>query len=148
MAVDDLQKYFIPMGIGHVSILKLVEELFDYRLVESYDPSSARIDEEQRVKISTSGRTHMELSLHNPIYMSSMAGATGVRQAEVAKEIGEWLNVRPMPNWPLLINAFVNYCLREDECFVEVPPSEDYGGQRLLRADLKSRWLVHRASAK
>lgn len=148
MAVDDLQKYFLPMGIGHVSILKLVEELFEYRLVDSYDPSSAHIDEDQRVKISPSGRTHMDLSLHNSIYMTSMACATGVRHIEVAKEIGDWLNVRPMPNWPLLINAFINYCLREDECFVEVPPPEDYEGQRLMRAELKGRWSVHRAPVK
>lgn len=140
MAVDDLQKYFLPMGIGHVSVLNLVEELFEYRLVDSYDPSSRHIDEEQRVKVSTSGRTHMELSLHNAIYMANMACATGIRHFDVAKEIGDWLNTRPTSNVPMLISTFINYCLREDECFVEVPPSDDYDGQRLLRAELKGRW--------
>lgn len=145
MEIEDLQKYFLPMGIGHINVLKLVEELFEYRLVEAYDPSSTHMDEEQRVKISASGRTHTELSLHNAIYMSSMASTTGVRNIEVAKDIRDWLNVRPIPNWPLLINSFVTYCMREDECFIELPPSEDYDGQRILRAELKGRWSVHRS---
>lgn len=146
MTVEDLQKYFLPMGLGHISVLALVSELLEYRLIDPYDPSSSHVDEEQRVRISSSGRTHMDLALHNPIYVSSMACTTGLRDYAVAKEIENWMNVRPLPNFALLMSAFVGYCLHEDETFMEIPPSDDYAGQRLLRSDLKGRWSVHRST--
>ena len=148
MTVEELQKYFLPMGLGHISVLKLVDELFEYRLVEPYDPSAVHVNEEQRVRVTSSGRTHMDLALHNSIYLSSMACTTGLRDYAVAKDIEAWFNVRPAPNWALMVNAFITYCLQEDEMFMELPHSEEYEGQHLLRTELKGRWSVHRSTSK
>ena len=50
MTVEDVQKYFLPAGLGGTNICQLVHELLLYGLLEPYDPSSLQVDEEQRVR--------------------------------------------------------------------------------------------------
>jgi len=142
MSIEEINRYFLPMGLGSHVIVPLIEELLRYRLVEPYDPSSINVDEEQRVKVTTSGRTHMELVLRDGIYVQQMACTTAIRNEDTVRIIRDQLHNKKGIDWNGIRRAFIAYCLDQDAVFVTVPSDESYDGQRLLRAEIKRRWTT------
>ncbi|MDP1768368.1 MAG: hypothetical protein Q8L74_06125 [Nitrospirota bacterium] len=142
MSVEEINKYFLPMGLGGHVIVPVIAELLRYRLVEPYDPSSMNVDEEQRIKSTTSGRTHMELVLRDGIYVSQMACTTAIRNEDTVITIREHLYSKKGIDWNGIRKAFISYCLDQDDVFITVPADESYDGQRLLRAEIKRRWTT------
>jgi hypothetical protein len=140
--IEDIIKYLLPMGLGAHVTLPLIGELLRHRLVEPYDPSSVKVDEEQRIRVTTSGRTHMELALRDPIYVAQMACTTAMRNEDIVRIIRESLYDKKGSDWDGLRKSFISYCLDQDHIFITVPSDDSYGGQQLLRAELKRRWTT------
>ena len=142
ISIEEMNKYFLPMGLGGHVIIPLIGELLSYRLAEPYDPSSATIHEEQRIRATVSGRTHMELVLRDAIYVAQMACTTPVRNEDTARTIRENLYNKKGTDWNALRKTFISYCLDQDGVFITVPSDESYEGQQLLRTEIRRRWTT------
>jgi predicted type IV restriction endonuclease/energy-coupling factor transporter ATP-binding protein EcfA2 len=143
ISIDNIVNYFEPMGIAEYYIYAYVEQLLKYRLITPYDPSSDSIDGGLMVKVTHSGKIHMEFSLSEMIYITSMALVTALRRNNISDEIREidrtYYGV-PKDKWLDLTNKFISYCLDEDKVYVSIPTNSSYEGQHLLRRELAEKW--------
>jgi hypothetical protein len=140
--VDDIQNFFEPTGLPRNTTNRLLENLLQYRLLETYDPTDNAIYEQQRVRITPSGKIHYEISLNDDIYVSHMALTTPIRNYDLVYEIRE-VRKHKMEgkDWYIIISKFISYCLEQDKQFINIPELPSYHGQKFLRTDLKRKWV-------
>lgn len=141
--VDSIINYFDPAGISSSIIKENLQELLSYRLIQPYDPTDQIIYEDQRLRVSHSGRIHYEFSLTKDSYVSHMALVTPIRNYDLVSDIRlimrsklkrtEWLNI---------ISTFMKYCLEQDEIFISLPKAPAYNSQSQLRHELKMKWII------
>lgn len=141
-ALDQVQKYFEPMHVNSSTIKNIVRDLYSRRLVEAYDPSLEIINEDDKVRITPSGRLHIELATRNKMYMSNMAIRTPVRNQTTAEEIALYNSKRNTDGYTQLRKAFAEYCLNEDKKFIHIPTAEEYFPQKLLTSDFGGYWVT------
>ncbi|GAG65468.1 unnamed protein product [marine sediment metagenome] len=79
LSVDNIINYFEPAGIPSSIIKENLRELLSYRLIQPYDPTDQVVYEDQRLRVSHSGRIHCEFSLTKDSYVSHMALVTPIR---------------------------------------------------------------------
>ncbi|WPK02136.1 AAA family ATPase [Pseudomonas putida] len=135
--VNQLVIYLEPIGIPRKVIIRHLEALFSYRLVEAYDPTSEALDENTKIKISPSGLIHIELGSDDITYIEHVGLATPIRAGEHLATLRGLFAARKLDrdDWSKISGAFVNYLLIQDEIFC--PATNILSGQELLRATLR-----------
>ncbi len=143
ISVDNIVNYFEPMGISEHYIYIYTEQLLKYRLISPYDPSNDIVKGDLMVRVTHSGRMHMEFALSEMIYITSMALVTGLRKHNIAEEI-KLINSTfygvSKERWIDIADKYISYCIDEDKVYVSIPNNNIYEGQRLLRRELTERW--------
>lgn len=141
ISIDDIQNYFESTGISRSIIRAHLKDLLDYRLVEPYDPTDQNVYEEQRVKITYSGKIHLEFCLTEDVYVSHMALVTPNRSYELVSKIREIMQSKlSRSDWLKIISQFLKYCIEQDRLFISLPKLEIYDSQSQLRNELKMKW--------
>lgn len=142
MSVEDIQNYFEPARVSRVIVKNHLKELLKYRLANPYDPTDQEIYEEQRLRITHSGKIHFKFALSDDPYIAQMALVTPIRNYELVAEIRELMKSKLIrEEWAKIISKFVDYCIEEDRLFVLLPRSDSYDGQSQFRNELKMKWL-------
>lgn len=145
-ALEQIQKYFEPMSVTTSTIKNIIGRLYSRRLVESYDPSLEIINEDDKVRVTPSGRVHIELATRNKMYVSNMAVRTPMRSQTVAEEIALYNSKHNTEGYAQIRKTFADYCLNEDKKFIHIPPVEEYFPQKLLTDDFTGYWLGNTSS--
>lgn len=141
--VEDIINYFEPAGLQKPVIKNHLRELLSFRLVLPYDPTDQDIYEDQRLRISHSGKIHFEFMLNEDSYVSYMALVTPVRSYEIVAEIREIMETKlGKQEWLRIISTFVNYCIKQDKLFVSLPKLPAYDSQSQLRHGLVMKWII------
>ncbi|MBV8738454.1 MAG: hypothetical protein JO007_14575 [Alphaproteobacteria bacterium] len=137
--IEEIEAYLEPMGTTARIIDLAIEDLLKFRMVEPYDPNDDRVYSTQKIAIAYSGRMHMEMCIHDDIFMRQMALRTRLRSHDTAEEIRRLHSTRA---WTKVTSYFVQYLVDEDARFLRVPNHQSYLGQMQLREEFAARWIV------
>ena len=139
MGISSVSQYFDGMGYAETAVESSLSTLMEAALVEPHDPSIGGLALAQRVAITYSGLTHLEMALFNVTFFEQMALTSLIANAEVAKQIrshyasGEALNLRLRK----VREIFATFLIGEDERYGRVPNSEQYNVQKAVSADIR-----------
>jgi cold shock CspA family protein len=139
LSVSSVTQYFDGMGYSETAVERNLSRLMDASLVGPHDPSIGNLAVAQRVAITHSGLTHLEMALFNPTFFEQMALTSLVANPEVAAQIralfatGEALSKRLRK----VRERFAGFLLDEDDKFGRVPTSEQYNVQRAVSEDIR-----------
>ena len=117
-------------------------------LIEPYDLSKKDYSDDQRVAITHSSLTHVELGLFNPIFFEQMALTTRIVDADLAAQIRGVYNSNKNINARLedVREQFCSYLIAEDARNCSVPERPEYANQLALRDDLYKQWKTTKFS--
>lgn len=128
--VGEIVAYFAGMNIENRAVLLWLDELLKTGLILNYDPTVQEIDHASQVEISPAGKQHLFWSQGNHEYLSAMADVTPLL---VEATFAELMDHRRDHEWRLRAAIFVDYMLREDQMYCEVPKHDAYQSQARVR---------------
>jgi cold shock CspA family protein len=139
LAVSSVSQYFDGMGYTETATERSLSALMEAALVEPYDPSIGSLSLAQRVAITHSGLTHLEMTLFNPTFFEQMALTSLLANGEVAAQIRGLYASSDALNSRLrrVRERFASYISEEDERFGRVPDADQYTVQRAVSADIR-----------
>lgn len=140
-----LAAFLEPIGIPKSVTFNHLEQLFKYRLIEPYDPTSDELNESDRVKITSSGLIHLELAVDDNVYFEQIGLSTAIRAGESLNTMRAIFNRKlSSDDWTKLTSTFLSYLLTQDDIFC--PSAEKLKGQEIIRSTLRhnSQELVHK----
>lgn len=142
-SIGDIVNYLEPVGISRSAIFEFCKELLAYRLIEPYDPTDDDVYAEQRVRVTHSGKIHLEFALEDETYVIEMAKATPIRDINLVTQMRAKLfkGKNTWEDWITFISTFMTYCLSEDNVFVTIPNTTGYEGQKELRDRMRTKWI-------
>lgn len=131
-----LSTFLEPIGIPKSVTLAHLDQLFKYRLIETYDPTNEELNEAARIKITSSGIMHIELATDDPTYFQYIGLSTSIRLGEHLGQMKSML-ARKMSfdDWRSLINTLLEYLLSQDEIFC--PSADKLDGQDIIRSTIR-----------
>lgn len=134
--VFSLSSFLEPIGISKKTTMAQLEQLFKYRLIEAYDPTSEELNESTRIRITSSGLMHIELGIDDSAYFEHVGLSTPMRIGETYSTMRTIINGKFYQSaWLDLKNHFLSYLLDQDEIFC--PSAEKLGGQEIVRSTLR-----------
>ena len=142
MTIADIVNYLEPIGVARSVLFGCCAELLSFRLVEPYDPTNDAVYIDQRIRVTHSGRIHVEFAQDDEPYVTEMAKSTPIRDLNLVTKMRGLISGKARrEDWISLVSNFMSYCLKEDAVYVTVPSADAYEGQRELRNRLYSRWV-------
>jgi cold shock CspA family protein len=137
--VSSISQYFDGMGYAETAVDNALSNLLDASLVEPHDPSMGGLALAQRVAITHSGLTHLELALFNPTFFEQMALTALIANGDIAKQIRSHYVLNDLFNLRMrrVRETFASFLIEEDEKFCRVPESAQYVVQRRVSADVR-----------
>lgn len=143
VSVEDIMNYFEPAGVARPVIRTQLQELLEFRLIQPYDPTDQEIYEDQRLRISPSGRMHSRFSLNDDSYVCHMALVTPVSNYDIIRNIRDIMESRlSRSEWIQITSTFMKYWIEQDKLFISLPKSPAYDRQSQLRQDLNMKWVT------
>ncbi|HEX6375529.1 MAG TPA: cold shock domain-containing protein, partial [Allosphingosinicella sp.] len=149
LTMSSLISYFGTMSTSEVAIQRSVEFLLAGGLVEPYDLSKKDYSDDQKIAISQSGLSHLDMAVYNPVFFEQMALTTRIPDSEAAARIRGAYHSKKAFNARLeeVRRAFCEYLLDEDARHCSVPVTPEYRLQVDLAAELRNRWIGAAASS-
>lgn len=138
--VEKIGEYFEMTGISKYITYYYANEMLKKGLVIPYDPAETVIYDEMPIRISYSGRLHLEFVVSDSVYISQMALVTGIREGSVVSSMRDVYR-GSMVEWKAINNLFITYCIGQDKGFFTIPEDIAYDPQRSLRNELVARWI-------
>jgi energy-coupling factor transporter ATP-binding protein EcfA2 len=143
VTVEDTINYFEPAGVAGSVITSHLQELLEFRLIQPYDPTDLHIYEDQRLRISYSGRIHSQFCLNDDSYVSHVALVTPVRSYELVSDVRDVMQSKlSRTEWLQIISTFMKYSLDQDKLFISLPKRPSYDRQSQLRHELRMKWVI------
>jgi cold shock CspA family protein len=138
LPVSSVSQYFDGMGYAETAVESGLSTLMDASLVEPHDPSIGNLALAQRVAITYSGLTHLEMALFNRTFFEQMALTSLMTNVEVANQIRSYYSSSDALNLRLrkVRERFATFLREEDEKFGRVPKSSQYNVQNEVSADI------------
>ena len=137
---NSILSYFEPCGVGAIDLIEILLALVKVRLVEPYDLASEAGEGMSRIRISHSGRMHLEFALNDPQYVGQMALRTQIKDANVVATIASLNYVDEPAPWFDAASIFASYILKEDASLFFMPKDVAYDSQRIMRNTFAYRW--------
>jgi len=144
ISLEKIFEYFDSMGFSRSAIKAHTQELSDAGLAAPYSPIEAILNESSRIRITPSGKIHLEWGVFNMNYIIENSISTPLRIGANKDHIQTlWSAKGRMTGelWRELAAAFISYCLEEDAVFCSIPSMSSYDSQRELRDTLRNRWI-------
>jgi cold shock CspA family protein len=139
ISVSSISQYFDGMGYAETAVDSALSNLMEASLVEPHDPSIGGLALAQRVAITHSGLTHLELALFNPVFFEQMALTALISNGDVAKQIRSHYVLNDLFNMRMrkVRETFASFLIEEDGKFGRVPDSAQYVVQKAVSADIQ-----------
>ena len=104
------------------------------------------IFDHQKLRLTHSGRIHIEFTARGYIYVQNMALVTPIRDFATVDEIRKLVQGKKMDRegWDQIKSVFIDYILKEDKRFFSVPDLDQYKGQTCFRIELGHNWIIRR----
>ena len=137
--VSEITEYFQTMNVDQRATAGCLDAMLKLGLCLGYDPTTDSVKSTVKVEISPSGRQHLAWSLHDWVYLESMAEVTPLYDTGAADSIREDLNDGSIRRRRQAILRFVRYLIEEDKHFCIIPKHEIYGPQDRIREALDNQ---------
>ncbi|OKO77130.1 cold shock domain-containing protein [Bradyrhizobium sp. NAS96.2] len=139
LSVASISQYFDGIGYAETAVDGALSALMEASLIEPHDPSIGGLALAQRVAITHSGLTHLELALYNPVFFGELALTALMANADAAKQVRSIYEAPEARTFKLrrVREAFASFLLEEDERFGRVPDSVQYRVQKAISADIR-----------
>lgn len=141
MYLKSIYDYLEACDCSEVAIDSAIAALMHASLIEPYDMSVREISPGQQVAISFSGRRHIELATHNPVFFTQMALTTYVTDEDVARTIRTiYTSSGPFRERAKQINTqFADFLISEDRKYIKIPEKlPQYSYQRELDVRIRN----------
>jgi len=149
MSVGSISSFFDVTSVSEAAVQKSLTVLLAAGLIEPYDLSMKDYSDGQRVAITHSGLSHVELAMFNPVFFEQMALTTRIADPDAAARVrgayhgSKGINARLEE----VREEFCSYLVAEDQGYCAVPERPEFATQLALRGDLVRRWKTPKASA-
>ncbi|WP_316230534.1 hypothetical protein [Bradyrhizobium sp. SZCCHNR1051] len=139
ISVPSIVQYFDGMGYAELAVDCALSALMDASLVEPHDPSIGGLSMAQRVAVTYSGLSHLELALFNTTFFGQMALITSVSDAEVANQIRSLHSAAEAKTFRMkkVREVFALFLIAEDEKFGRLPDAPQYLVQRAVTSEIR-----------
>lgn len=123
LSYTNISEYFQVLGCSETSVDMATLKLIANNLLEPFDPSIRDLEAEQRLAISFSGKAHLRLGLHNPVYFEQMALTTEISNADVASMISSAhaTSIGIDEKKSAIRNMFASHLIEQDQIEISVP---------------------------
>ena len=146
MHIDQVYDYFSAMSVEHRVVSFWLDAMLKSGLCLSYDPTIKDIADAGKIEISPSGLQHLMWGLHDTTYMMSMLCVTPLLDRDTFSSLEKLFKENRLKySWKKIITLFINYLLREDALYCNMPEHEAYNGQKKLLKKLKATAKVSEA---
>src|SRR5262249_18512286 len=127
------------MGYAETAVESSLSALMEAALVEPHDPSMGNLALAQRVAITHSGLTHLEMGLFNLTFFEQLALTALIANGDVAKQIRSQFSSSDTLSQRMrrVREIFATFLIKEDEKFGRVPDSAQYLVQRKVSEDIR-----------
>ncbi len=144
--IDQIYDYFSAMSIEHRVVSFWLDAMLKSGLCLSYDPTIKDISEAKKIEISPSGVQHLMWGLHDTTYMMSMLCVTPLLEQDTFSALEKLFKGSSLKDsWEKISTLFIDYLLREDALYCNVPEHEAYNGQKKLLKKLKGTIKISEA---
>ncbi|WP_049820405.1 cold-shock protein [Bradyrhizobium japonicum] len=139
LSISSITQYFDGMGYAETAVEIALSALLEASLVEPHDPSMGGLALAQRVAITYSGLTHLELALFNPVFFEQMALTALIANSDIAKQIRSHYLLDDLFRMRMrrVRETFGTFLIDEDEKFCRIPAAEQYTVQKAVSADIR-----------
>ena len=138
-AVSSLLAFFESCGVDRDALLKLLNRLFEWRLIEEMDPTAKHIDDHSRVALRECGEAHLQLCLQSEAYVREMALVTGLTSRELVSEIKRLAQAHPRSQADhQLVSMFLRHMLDNDRIKMAIPTAKEFRALREARQEFES----------
>ena len=134
ISVEDVLQYFHMMTVEAHIVYLWLSKFLDTGLCFSYDPTVLRIENVQKIEISPSGSQHLRWAKGDRDYIQSMIDVTPISDAAVFTQLTTYSRFRY--NWKESLSCFINYLVKEDKLYCQVPNHGANKNQSCLTDDL------------
>ncbi len=139
MDAYSIATFLEPMGIPRKTTMWHMEDLFAYRLIEPYDPTSEELNETVRLRLTSTGLMHIELGTEDATYWEHIGITSSMRSCQKFDEMREIIYKKfTQEDWELISKFFLEYINEQDEIFC--PAAEKLPGQDMIRLPLRRRF--------
>jgi cold shock CspA family protein len=134
-----INQYFDAMGYTETAVDRSLSMLMEEGLLAPHDPSTGSLASGQRIAITHSGLTHLELALFNPTFFEQIALTAQMANPDAAAQVRHLYVTAGDLDWRLrkVRERFAGYLLQEDEAFGRVPTADQYKVQSVVSADIR-----------
>ena len=148
VSIEKIDRYFVAAGVLEPAVEYTLVVLLKAKLVQPYDASVDTIGATDRIAITHSGRIHYEMATTDAYFVGDMAFATPLRSMDLVHKLRVLRDAQKMTAqmWRTVQKEFVGYILEQDSLFVRLPSDRIFDNQRLLRNELKVRWVEQGAN--
>lgn len=125
-AVSELAAFLAVCSVEQDSLLRIINRLYDRRLIEEVDPTVEIITESSQISIKESGAAHIDLALRSETYIEQMALATGINSQALHSELRSLLQKPRREDFNNIRDLFVGYIVDLDRARFAVPSAGEY----------------------
>ncbi|WP_205513018.1 AAA family ATPase [Longitalea arenae] len=128
--VDQILDYFNAMGIERSITFDHLNYLLGKRLISSYDPTITDINFAKRVELTPAGHEHYIWGSNDYVYMYAMLEVTPITDENLYETvIANYYNYKQRQT---MLYRFLEYLMRQDSLYCQIPNHPSYKGQELL----------------
>jgi cold shock CspA family protein len=137
-----LYSFFDLMSCPESAVEASLVALLQSGLIEPYDLSKKDYSQDQKLAITFSGLSHLELALFNSVFFEQMALTTRISDSDTALKIRSVAQskVGMQERLEQVRGLFAAFLVREDERNITVPLSQEFQNQFLLRTNISAQW--------
>ena len=134
ISVSEVCDYFDVIGVTSFSCKRVLDELLRFGLVEAYNPNETKSEFAEKVILTPSGLEHLNFALKNQNYIAWMASVAGVSEEATVMQIRSVYGRGKLSkgDWQDIVSRFVEYCVKADQEYLEVPENINYESQKAI----------------
>lgn len=142
LTVKSIYSFFDLMSASESAVERSLIALLAAGLVEPYDLSMKDYSQDQRLAITFSGLCHVEMATTNPTYFEQMALTTRIVDPEIAAQLrSQYLSKAAYSErLEATRKLFAAYLVTEDQRFISIPSTPEFGQQSVVRNDVLAQW--------
>ncbi len=129
ISIDDVYNFFYSLGLNETCIKQCLQEFLEYGLIGCLDASVSDINCADRICLNPCGTEHFNFATHSNVYLFNMALRTPILVNDYFYQIQELTSDNYISFPKEVISAFVEYCIAEDQKYIQINTNDEYKHQ-------------------
>lgn len=135
--VSELVDYLEIAGSPREATAAALQKLLGRGLIESLDPNTKKLGQQDLVAVKEAGLAHLELVFTAPPYLEQCALSTGLNDRAIRDKLKELMRGRNRDSFVAIRDVFVDYLLRTDATRLTIPGNPEFRLMNEARTRLK-----------